>query len=267
LVFYSDVKPTEPLYAIDAGCETPSVFTVERDGFIDYNQAAKDLGIESQGKPKTEYLPYKSVDYDTNELVYRFFSLEPKKKYNLFISFYQETGQDIKIKPYGGETALGDIDVPTGQEVVMEKNLPAACYNDGEMLLKIKAQKGPFAACGKILIYEDVIGGKAGGAQAAQYMPTGINYVYALYQNYPNPMKDRTSIHYQLKKPGKVEIKVYNTLGQVVRTLVDESLTAGYHQIKWDGRNGQGKIVSTGIYFYHIKADEFSGIKKMAVVK
>jgi hypothetical protein len=149
----------------------------------------------------------------------------------------------------------------------MEKNLPAACYNDGDMLLRIKAHKGPFAVCGKILIYEDVIGSKVGGAQVAQFMPAGINYVYALYQNYPNPMKDRTSIHYQIKKPGKVAIKVYNTLGQVVRSLVDESLPAGYHQIKWDGRNGQGKMVSTGIYFYQIKADEFTSIRKMAVVR
>lgn len=267
LVFYADVKPPEPLYAVDAGGETPSVFTVERDGYIDYNQAAKGLGNESQGDPKTEYLPYKSVDYDTNELVYRFFSLEPKKKYDLLISFYQETGQDMKLKPCGGKTALGEVNLPSGQEVVMEKNLPAACYKDGELLLKIKSHKGPFAVCGKILVYGDAAGGKLGGAQSLQLLPLGVSYIYALYQNYPNPMKDRTSIHYQLKKPGKVAIKVYNAPGQVVKTLVDESLPAGYHRINWDGRNDQGKRVSAGVYFYKIKANDFTSIKKMTIVR
>jgi flagellar hook assembly protein FlgD len=60
---------------------------------------------------------------------------------------------------------------------------------------------------------------------------------------------------------------VYNTLGQAVRTLVDGEKPAGYHQAVWDGRNEQGRRVSAGVYFYQIKAGEFSGIKKMAVVK
>jgi hypothetical protein len=267
LVFYADVRPPEPLYALDAGGETPTVFTIERDGYIDYNQTSKSSGGEARNASKAGYLPYKSVDYDSIALVYRFFSFDPRKKYNLYISFYQETGQEIKMRPYGSQVALGEVNLPSGQEVVLEKNLPSACYKDGEMLLEIRRHKGPFAVCGKIVIYEDVVGGKAGGAQASQLMPQGINYIYALYQNYPNPIRDKTSIHYQLKNQGKVTIKVYNTLGQAVSTLVEEELPAGYHKVNWDGRNEQGRKVSAGVYFYQIKAGEFSGIKKMAVVK
>jgi len=267
LMFYADVKAPEPLYALDAGGETPSVFTIERDGYIDYNQKTKSSGGEARNASKAGYLPYKSVDYDSNALVYRFFSFDPRKKYNLHISFYQETGQDIKMRPYGSQVAMGEVNLPSGQEVVLEKNLPAACYKDGEILLEIRRHKGPFAVCGKILIYEDVPGGKTGGVQAAQVLMPGPVYVNALYQNYPNPMRDMTSIHYQLKKPGKVAIKVYNTLGQAVRTLVDGEKPAGYHQAVWDGRNDQGRKASSGVYFYNIISGEFRDIKKMTILK
>jgi hypothetical protein len=267
LVFYADVRPPEPLYALDAGGETPTVFTIERDGYIDYNQTSKSSGGDARNASKAGYLPYKSVDYDSIALVYRFFSFDPHKKYNLYINFFQETGQEIKMRPYGSQVALGEINLPSGQEVIMEKNLPAACYKDGEMLLEIRRHKGPFAVCGKILIYEDVPGGKTGGVQAAQVLMPGPVYVNALYQNYPNPMRDRTSIHYQLKKQGKVAVKIYNTLGQAVRTLVDGEKPAGYHQAVWDGRNDQGRNASSGVYFYNIVSGEFGDTKKITVLR
>jgi hypothetical protein len=90
---------------------------------------------------------------------------------------------------------------------------------------------------------------------------------WSLSQNYPNPFNPSTTIRFSLPSSGYVTLDVYNILGQKVRTLVDENLTAGYKQIFWDGTNQQGQPVSSGIYFYRLKTDSFSETKKMVLMK
>jgi len=94
-------------------------------------------------------------------------------------------------------------------------------------------------------------------------MATLLPKDYALSQNYPNPFNAQTVIKYELPKTGKVLLKIYNTLGQEVRTLVDEEKQAGYHSINWDGRNDEGSRVSSGIYIYRIQTGDFVKAKKM----
>lgn len=90
---------------------------------------------------------------------------------------------------------------------------------------------------------------------------------YALEQNYPNPFNPSTNIALALPKAGKVEVSVFNVLGQKVNTLLSGELPAGNHTIVWDGRNSQGESVSSGIYFYRIVAGDFSQTKKMMMLK
>ena len=94
-----------------------------------------------------------------------------------------------------------------------------------------------------------------------------IPKVYGLSQNYPNPFNPTTTIKYQLPEDTKVEITVYNILGQKVRTLVNEKKSAGYHSVIWDGKDDRNNTIGTGIYFYKISADNYSEIKKMLLMK
>jgi len=64
-----------------------------------------------------------------------------------------------------------------------------------------------------------------------------------------------------------VRLTIYNILGQKVRTLVYEDQEAGYKSVNWDGKDDLGKDVATGIYFYKIKAGEFTQSKKMVILK
>ena len=89
---------------------------------------------------------------------------------------------------------------------------------------------------------------------------------YALSQNFPNPFNSQTVIKYQLPKAGRVVLKIYNTLGQELRTLVDEEMKAGYHQISWDGLSDNGSRVSSGIYIYRIQAGDFVKVRKMLFI-
>jgi len=85
---------------------------------------------------------------------------------------------------------------------------------------------------------------------------------YEIWQNYPNPFNSSTSIKYALPEPAYVSIKVYNILGQLVISLVNSPLPAGYHQVTWSADN-----LSSGMYFYKLQAGEYSQSKKMLLLK
>lgn len=85
---------------------------------------------------------------------------------------------------------------------------------------------------------------------------------FALDQNYPNPFNPATIIRFSLPTSSVVTLNVYNTLGEKVATLLNGSLESGYHQVSFDAAN-----LPSGLYFYEIKAGEFSSIKKMLLMK
>ena len=85
---------------------------------------------------------------------------------------------------------------------------------------------------------------------------------FALHQNFPNPFNSFTSIPYDLPNPARVSIKVYNILGQRVKTLVNAEKPAGHHFVIWDGKNEKGQSVSSGIYLYTLKIGRTTLISK-----
>lgn len=99
--------------------------------------------------------------------------------------------------------------------------------------------------------------------QEAASMPVQFH----LAQNYPNPFNPTTTISYVLPKSVHVKLVIYDVLSHEVRKLVDERQAAGQHQIAWDGRNGFGSRVPSGLYFYRMKAGEFEMTRKLVVVR
>lgn len=91
---------------------------------------------------------------------------------------------------------------------------------------------------------------------------------YKLYQNYPNPFNPSTKISFYLPVDKKISLKIYNQLGQVVKTLInDQMYERGSHELIWDGKNDAGKPVSSGIYIAQLKFGNFSKEIKMMLVK
>jgi hypothetical protein len=105
-------------------------------------------------------------------------------------------------------------------------------------------------------------------AENNEALPTpDLPVTYSLDQNYPNPFNPATTIRYQLPQDGQVRLDIFNVLGQLVRTLVDEPEQAGFYTIKWDGTNGEGLSAGSGVYFYRIQAGDFVQSRKMMVLK
>lgn len=90
---------------------------------------------------------------------------------------------------------------------------------------------------------------------------------YGLAQNYPNPFNPSTTFKYQIPEESKVTIRIYNSLGEVVKTLINKTQHRGSYKVIWDGTNSQGGKVASGVYFYQLIANDFSQTKKMLLVK
>lgn len=91
--------------------------------------------------------------------------------------------------------------------------------------------------------------------------------VYELDQNYPNPFNPSTTIAFSVPRAGYVSLVVYNLLGQRICTLKEAVVAAGRYEFEWLGQDDQGQQVSSGIYFYHLSAAEFSETRKMVLMK
>ncbi len=95
---------------------------------------------------------------------------------------------------------------------------------------------------------------------------------YTLKQNFPNPFNPTTTIEFSIPVAADVRLTVYNILGQEVVTLLDEQRTSGTHSVEWNATDSYGSKLSSGIYFYKLKAsgqdgNDFIDIKKMVLLK
>ncbi len=97
--------------------------------------------------------------------------------------------------------------------------------------------------------------------------PHGTPGRFGLQQNYPNPFNAGTQIRFGLAAPGHVGLRVYNMLGQLVKTLVDEDLPAGEHQVLWGGVDEQGRPLASGVYFYRLEAGGQGDVRRMVFTR
>ena len=94
----------------------------------------------------------------------------------------------------------------------------------------------------------------------------------ALLANYPNPFNPETWIPYQLAVPAEVTLTIYDMNGHALRRLAVGLQAAGMYQnrnraLYWDGRNGSGESVASGVYFYTLTSGEFTATRKMLIRK
>ncbi len=139
-------------------------------------------------------------------------------------------------------SSAGDVNNDGREEVIF------ASYADTNRLVVICKYTGPEGIS---------------GAPFETFNNPGLN----LFQNSPNPFGHTTGIKYQVSKSGMVSLKVYNIAGQLVRVLVDGDKKTGTHEVRWDGRDGNGRRVSSGIYFYHLETGGCRVTRRMQLIR
>jgi flagellar hook assembly protein FlgD len=91
--------------------------------------------------------------------------------------------------------------------------------------------------------------------------------IFRLLGNYPNPFNPATEITFAAPRSGYVRLEVYNIIGQKVKTLLDETITAGLKAAIWDGTTDSGKLATSGIYYYRLVTDDGIDVRKMTLLK
>ncbi|RMF60996.1 MAG: T9SS C-terminal target domain-containing protein, partial [Calditrichaeota bacterium] len=134
--------------------------------------------------------------------------------------------------------------------------------NPVDVTLTIGDDAGTTSTTAEIEVEDELDKTMAGVAKAA-----GLPEGYALFQNYPNPFNPETEIRFQLPEARHVVVRIYNTLGQEIRSLVDRDYAAGPHTVNWDGKDNHGQPVSSGVYLYQLHAGEFASVRKMLLVR
>jgi len=99
-----------------------------------------------------------------------------------------------------------------------------------------------------------------------------VNFIqpedFTLGQNYPNPFNGRTVISFNIPVKNSVSLKIYNEMGQLIKTLINqEVISQGSHRVMWDGSNEKGQAVASGIYIYKLEWDKYSVSNQMSFLK
>jgi len=88
-----------------------------------------------------------------------------------------------------------------------------------------------------------------------------------LMQNYPNPFNSETQIEYSTVKSGHITLRIFNLLGQTVKTLLDKEQCEGYYSVVWNGKDDRGRSLASGIYYYCLKVEERIITKKLVLLR
>jgi hypothetical protein len=117
---------------------------------------------------------------------------------------------------------------------------------------------------------EAVFTNNDGNGFTVQSTATGISDLAAgarLFQNLPNPFNPTTSIDFEIAGPARATLEIYDVRGALVATLLDRDVPAGPHRARWDGRDSSGRAVSSGVYYYRLRAGNFENSRKMVLLR
>jgi len=155
------------------------------------------------------------------------------------------------------------ISISQGQTVNVQRQITVAggwVANNCKVIVFVQDNTNKKVQNAEVIDVADIVTGV--GQNAA-----GTPADFVLDQNYPNPFNPTTNISYGLNERSFVSLKIYNLLGEQVRSLVSQDMEAGYHDVKWDGRGNDGLEAPTGMYIYQMTAGKFSETRKMLLLK
>jgi len=230
----------------------------------------QDSGSESDDQFRTSGTVTKwgekasqTIVTDRDRITYRFSGLNSESDYQISLEAVVNDGNKRSQAIYAGKSELATIEVNGEEQQTAWLDIPREEYADGTLELSIARVEGESAAVSQLWLKENGIGLNPEQLNGDPQVAEG----FALEQNYPNPFNPTTTIRFRIPEDARVKLEVFNLLGQKVRTLVDAQRSAGVTSVNWDGRNGSGAQVSSGIYFYRLEAGSLVQSRQMLLIK
>ena len=265
----------------------PEMLDYDKDGDVDFFVGYKDGSIsfyENHGTKNSPNFALITEAYQglkaTQNAVPRFIDMDGDNDPDLFlgnirggIEYYEAGNQVPFLHPVNDQVAFVDSTFVFYVTAVGNPT-PLFTLEDSPTGMEINANSGRIfwePKTGQKGIHNVTV--RASNSVGFNIVTFRVNVIWpvperiTLFQNYPNPFNSGTAIRFGLHSTSKVIIKVYNLLGQEVRTLVRSELPEGFHITVWDGRDNRGRSVSSGLYFYRLQAGPQTRIRKMLLVK
>ena len=233
-------------YSASPGLEEPSIYTVERTGYIDTWAH--------------------SVDYGDSLLIYRFPYLDPRMTYEVEAEFYHEGPGTWGAGFLAGGHSLGGFVYPEGELVRVRAIIPPEAYADSSLVIKLRKTAGDYVALAglKIFQYEVERGGKGGpmSHEGGDDRPLDLGL-----EVIPGVFRGGLEVVYRVPCEGEVVLEVYDVSGRRVRELVRGDVARGEHRLEWDGRDGEGRLLSSGVYFVSLEGMGRRAVRKVVLVR
>ncbi|MFC1556077.1 right-handed parallel beta-helix repeat-containing protein, partial [candidate division KSB1 bacterium] len=169
---------------------------------------------------------------------------------------------------------LSKVDKETGKAIIGVSNISVSqesgCIPPVQLKFrKIDSEKNSsFLKLNNVGLFDEK--GKLFAYQNTQQKSIQLHQIpdkYLLHQNYPNPFNGETIIKFEIPEKSYIRVEIYNALGQLIHTLVDEELSAGVHSYPWKMTGKNSIPVSSGVYFYRLTSKDFIQSMKMLVIK
>jgi hypothetical protein len=233
-------------YSVNPGDSIPSFYCEHRDGYIPY--------------------PNFPIDFGNNQLSYHLDYLNPAYYYKAkAIAYHNATGR-FKQRFSFDNIPSDSIEFQPGRPETIEVYIPKNTYRqDLKSILSVARSRGNFSALADFNLYQfEVIDStNSSGPQSAG----SVSIPLVSIQNFPNPFRTNMKIRFSLSSPLPVRLKVFNSSGRLVRTLLNETKEAGVYQIYWDGTDNNKKLLSSGIYFVNLEADNYKETHKTLLLR
>jgi hypothetical protein len=245
---------------------TPTEFTVPIEAIHDEDLAAMDIPLTFSSGVTLSKVTFEGTRVDDFDVKIAHIDSEKSRVIIGLISMVYSLKENASLKPAAG----GDNRIAVLHFTLNDPNLKS---------LEIGTFTTETPTHELMYVYNDWTDGTPnvqdlspefqGGTIALDARAPAMNLPkeFALSQNMPNPFNPSTVLSYALPKDAKVNLAVYNVLGQHVATLVDDFQRAGNQTVTWDGTDVRGNQVSSGVYFYKLRAGDFTDTKKMLLLK
>ncbi|MFA7029609.1 MAG: choice-of-anchor J domain-containing protein [Candidatus Cloacimonadaceae bacterium] len=239
----------------------PSATTPPMTSVAPHNGAKMAASFSAVNPPNNDWMIAPKVHLGT-ESSFKFFAKSQTDAYGL--ERFQvgiSTSPTIDLATFQIITPGNYVEAPTEWT---EYSFDLSAYNNQEIWIGIHCVSNDAF----IFYVDDVLIYSNGGYVVSNDDPTIPVVSTALHSNFPNPFNPETTIRFSVKETTPVNITIYNAKGQLVRTLVNNEIrTPGNYSILWDGKDKNGHLVSSGIYFCHMNAGAYHSNQKMVLMK
>jgi hypothetical protein len=248
---YDSDMPDEEIeyYEGKVGVETTSPYCELRSGYIDYGNYKIDYG---------------------NQLKYKLKYLNPYKKYMFQGILYQCTTGMIHQRLDVEDTLTStDTICPAIPETINFFIRPNSYKENLASRIKIHKTQGAYSVLADFKLYEyETINDSGSGGSGQQ--SAGLEHLpipTVLQMPKPNPFTNQTQIRFQIPVKTKIDLKIYNSVGRLVNTLISDEMNPGYYTMTWSSKDEQERTQPNGIYFIRLKTKDYDMTKKMVMVK